>query len=70
MTEDIKELASILGLTNTKNTYDEILHEAENNQITYRQFLTTLLQKEYGYKLDKAKKSKNQGRWISISEIS
>ena len=58
MTEDIKELASILGLTNTKNTYDEILHEAENNQITYRQFLTTLLQKEYGYKLDKAKKAR------------
>ena len=35
-----------------------VLLKAENNQITYRQFLTTLLQKEYGYKLDKAKKAR------------
>ena len=58
MTEEKKHLmeaCTVLGLTNTRDTLETLLHDAEQNGDTYLDFLAKVMQGEMLYRLRKAK---------------
>ena len=57
-TQTIKASAHTLGLTHTKISLDEILHTAEENDLTYLDFLSYVLDGEIIYRQDKAREKR------------
>jgi DNA replication protein DnaC len=57
-TQTIKASAHTLGLTHTKISLDEILHTAEENDLTYLDFLSYVLDGEILYRQDKAREKR------------
>ena len=50
----MKSTAASLGLTNTKNTIEQLIRTAETKNQTYMEFLHLLLESEIKYRMDKA----------------
>ena len=57
-TQTIKASAHTLGLTHTKISLEEILHTAEENDLTYLDFLSYVLDGEILYRQDKAREKR------------
>lgn len=53
-TKTMKNHAASLGLTNTKNSLEKLLRDAETSNPTYTEFLAHVLNAEIKYRLDKA----------------
>ena len=58
----LKANAKTLGLIQTKNTVEQLVHAAEESQQTYATFLNDVLSAEIKYRQDKAQEKRGSAR--------
>ena len=61
--KELKEQAASLSLYNTRDKLEELIHQAEQEEISYTSFLENIFNGEIKYRHDKAQAKRIKENW-------
>lgn len=67
--QEIKAYATTLSLVHTKNELENMIHEAECEEVSYTEFLKNVLGSEIRHRQDKAKERRIKEAGFHIKNI-